>query len=300
MKLSDENLKYLHGIAVRAALQAGDIIKANLNRSFQVKAKTTGDTPASQVVTEVDLLSEKAIINVLQSSCDRFDLGILAEEQGDDGSRLVNDYFWCVDPIDGTLSFIEGTAGFAVSIGLLSKSGKALVGVVFDPLTDTVYSAIKGQGIWKNDQPWVPPPVDSLADKPFTLVCDRSLEARSFYPKLINLFEKLALDIGTTGLRTLHNGGAVMNACWVLENPRACYFKIPKPSQGGGSLWDFAATVCLFEEMGGVVSAFGGSSLKLNPVNTTFMNDQGVLFCSDDQLAQAIHQLDLAQLITIR
>ena len=45
-------------------------------------------------------------------------------------------------------------------------------------------------------------------------------------------------------------GGAVLNACQVLEHPPALYFKRPKKQPGGGSLWDFAATACLFEEAG--------------------------------------------------
>ncbi|NNJ90730.1 MAG: inositol monophosphatase [Gammaproteobacteria bacterium] len=291
MKLTDENLRFLHDSAVAAARQAGDIIRYSENSALDVKTKTAGDTLASQVVTEVDLLCEKAIISALQSSCDAFDLGLLTEEQGDDGSRLVKDYFWCVDPIDGTLSFIEGVPGFSVSIALLSKAGEALIGVVYDPVSDTLYSAIRGKGAWKNAKPWQLPPVSSLTDQALTLVCDRSLEAKPFYSELLCQFETVANDMGAAGLHTLHNGGAVMNGCWVLENTPACYFKIPKPQQGGGSLWDFAAITCLFEEMGAVVTAFNGKPLVLNPADTTFMNDQGVIFATDKRLASVIQQM---------
>lgn len=293
MKLTDENLRLLHDSAVSAARQAGDIIKASQNRPLNVKTKTGGDTLASQVVTQVDLLSEKVIVEALQNSRDEFDLGLLTEEQGDDGSRLVKDYFWCVDPIDGTLSFIEGVAGYAVSIGLVSKGGQALIGVIFDPLTDTLYSAIRGTGVWKNGEPWQLLTDKSITDQALTLVCDRSMEEQPFYSELLSQFESVAKDMGTTGLRTLHKGGAVMNGCWVLDNSPGCYFKFPKPQKGGGSLWDFAAITCLFEELGAVVTAFDGKPLMLNPVNTTFMNNQGVIFATDGRLARAVQQLNI-------
>jgi len=293
MTLTDENLRFLHDNAVSAARQAGDIIRASQNRPLDVKTKTGGDTLASQVVTEVDLLSEKAIVDALQSSRDKFDLGLLTEERGDDGSRLVKDYFWCVDPIDGTLSFIEGVSGYAVSIGLVSKAGQALIGIVYDPLTDTLYSAIRGRGAWKNGEPWQLLADTSITHQALTLVCDRGLEAQPYYSELLSQFESVAKDMGATGLHTLHKGGAVMNGCWVLENTPACYFKIPKPQQGGGSLWDFAAITCLFEAMEVVVTAFDGKPLALNPEETTFMNNQGVIFATDARLANAIQQLNV-------
>ena len=292
MQLTTENLVYLKDCAVKAALQAGEIINAFKAQTIDVQTKPGGDTLASQVVTQVDLQSEKLIVAALQASCEQFDLGLLTEERGDDGSRLVKDNFWCVDPIDGTLSFIEDLPGYAVSIGLVSKAGEALVGVVYDPVSNTLYSAVHGQGVWRNGQPWKTAKEAPLSEKSLTLVCERSLEARPFYPDLLDYFRSYASSIGASGLRTIHNGGAVMNGCWVLENAPACYFKLPKPQQGGGSLWDFAATTCLFNEAGAIATDFNGQSINLNQAETTFMNNKGVIFSTDKHLAEAIQQLN--------
>ena len=78
-----------------------------------------------------------------------------------------------------------------------------------------------------------------------------------------------------------------MNACGVLTTPPACYFKQPKPS-GGGSLWDFAATACLFAEAGAIATDVHGGPLDLNRADSTFLNHRGVLFATDETLA---HQL---------
>ena len=291
MQLTTENLAYLKDCAVKAALQAGEIISASKDLTFDVKTKPGGDSLASQVVTEVDLQSEKLIVAALQTTCEQFDLGLLTEERGDDGSRLVKDNFWCIDPIDGTLSFIEGVPGYAVSIGLVSKAGEALVGVVYDPVSSVLYSAVHGQGAWRNGQPWKMANDEFLSEKTLTLVCDRSLEARPFYPDLLKWFESYSSRIGASGLRILHNGGAVINGCWVLENVPACYFKLPKTQQGGGSLWDFAAITCLFNEVGAIATDFNGQPLNLNLAETTFMNNKGVIFSTNKHLAEAIQQI---------
>ena len=78
-----------------------------------------------------------------------------------------------------------------------------------------------------------------------------------------------------------------MNAWGVLVNAPACYFKVPGP-KGGGSLWDFAATACVFQEVGAVATDIHGDPLDLNRADSSYMNHRGVLFASDDSLATRI------------
>ena len=79
-----------------------------------------------------------------------------------------------------------------------------------------------------------------------------------------------------------------MNALWVLERAPACYFKFPKPQDGGGSLWDYAATACLYVELGAWCSDFEGQALDLNRADSTFMNHRGVVFASDRELGRQL------------
>ena len=67
----------------------------------------------------LDAASESRASN---SSCDEFEVGFLSEETEDNGSRFEEDYFWCIDPMDGTLAFINGHPGFSVSIALEESS----------------------------------------------------------------------------------------------------------------------------------------------------------------------------------
>jgi len=290
MHLTPDDLAYLSECAIAAAKQAGHVIEGYANKTVSVQHKSAGDTLASQVVTEVDLLSEAAIIKTLQPACERYDIALLTEESTDDKTRLLKDYFWCVDPLDGTLQFIESTSGYAVSIALVSQAGSPVIGVIYDPVTQSLYSAVKGQGVLRNGKPWNIASV-SQQQRPLTLMCDRGLLQQPYYPHLLKALESMAMQSGLAGVQTFQQGGAAMNACWVLENSPACYFKCPKLEEGGGSLWDFAATATIFNELNAVASDFYGQALDLNRKDSTFMNHRGVIFATDQVLATSIQGL---------
>jgi len=289
MKLTDAYLLELSQVACEAARQAGELIASYAHKPIEVCLKEGGDHLASKVVTEVDRKSESLILDRLQPSITRYDLALLSEEREDDRQRLVKDYFWCIDPLDGTLAFTESTPGYAVSIALVSRDGAPLIGIIYDPVTATLYSAVKGHGAFRNNLRWMFSGAHG-ANK-FTLPCDRSLAERNDYSTLIHVLESWAVGQGLSGVETIHKGGAVMNACQVLENTPACYFKPPKSQEGGGSLWDFAATACLFNELGAIACDFHGRELDLNRSDSTFMNHRGVIFASDQKTMNSIRSI---------
>ncbi len=289
MKLSTDDLLALQQTAISAATEAGQLIAERAHQSVEVLHKTGGDSLASQVLTEVDLASESVILKWLKPSCAQYDLALLSEETTDDRSRLEKDYFWCVDPLDGTLSFIETTAGYAVSIALVSRAGVPLIGVVYNPVTSKLYSAVQGQGVWLNAQPWRPTFNDPMQGRVLTLVCDRGFLQRNDYPQIQQALEVVCDRLGLSSIQVINKGaGAVMNALWVIEHQPACYFKLPKPETGGGSLWDFAASAAILNELDAVVSDFYAQPLELNCAESTFLNYKGVMIASHQALADEI------------
>lgn len=289
MTLSEQQLKHLGNKAIDAALKAGCAISDYDASALQVNRKEAGVSIASQVVTEVDLLSQSIILEALEPTCDEYDLALLTEESIDERERLVKDFFWCIDPLDGTLPFIEQSTGYSVSIALVAKCGTPYIGVVYDPVTETLYHAIKGQGLFKDRGRWQPCLLDAPGSS-LTFICDRSFVKHPEYSPTIQALESIAEDTGCSGLNVLNHGGAAMNACWVLENAPACYIKYPKPEDGGGSLWDYAATACLFTEAQAVVSDIYGDALNLNNPNTTFMNERGIIYATSPALSQPFIQ----------
>jgi 3'-phosphoadenosine 5'-phosphosulfate (PAPS) 3'-phosphatase len=284
MPLATDDLTELADLAQRAAMAAGAFIVRS--RPTRVVHKDGQASLASQVVTEIDRQAETIILDVLAPSFDRFDLALLTEEREDDGGRQHKHAFWCIDPLDGTLPFVEGHPGYAVSIALVAHDGTPLVGVVFLPTEDALYRAVRGQGATRNGSPyttavpWVTTTLSSYVD--------RSFPSHPMHDALKDGVEGMAAMLGLDDAAFLAGAGGVVNACRVLEDTPACYFKLPRADQGGGSIWDFAATACLTTEAGGVVADAFGHPLDLNRPGSTFMNHRGVLFASDRRLADLI------------
>lgn len=264
----------LTDIAIKAALSAGEIIQQYRNEDVLVEHKKGGTNYASQVVTVVDKACEAAILAHLLPTCEKFDLALLSEETEDDERRFVKDFFWCVDPMDGTLAFINKRPGFSVSIALVAKDGTPFIGVVFDPSENILYHAIKGNGAYKNHRPWE----IKHAHHHLTYVTDRRLKDTSRAAEIENLLNEKVEQLGLTGIKEIAGGGAVLNGILVLENGPALMLKLPKKERGGGSIWDFAATACIFQELGLPATNFAGGKLDLNKQDGTFMNHQGILY----------------------
>ena len=267
------DLDALTDLAVQATRSAGAVIRVHAGTDVAMRRKVGGNTLASQVVTDVDLAAERAIVEVLRPSCGHYGLGLLTEETPDDGERHVRAAFWCVDPLDGTLAFARGEPGYSVSIALVARDGTPLVGVVYDPGADVLYWATRGRGVYRNGVAWT----YTRANDYLTLVTDTPLRDSPHRAAI-----ELALHPYAAGLagptRELSRGGAVLNAIRVAELGPAVMLKPPKPEPGGGSLWDYAATACVFGELGLPATDFAGGRLDLNPQGGTFMNGAGVRY----------------------
>lgn len=268
------DLKYLLGVAKHAALKAGKIINGSLGKELNVQLKGEGFSLAASVVTEVDLLAQSAIFEVLKKSIERFDLGLLSEEQLDNKSRFVKDFFWCVDPLDGTLPFTEQVEGYSVAIALVSKIGTPVLGVIYDPFRNNLYEAKVGGGVFKNEVPYQ---VERSKNQ-FTFITDRSFMKTEYFDGFIYKLKLVAKEKGFNDFKIIANGGASMNAMWVLEHAPAAYIKLPKTLEGGGGLWDFAASVCIFSELNLKATNYAGGKLDLNRIDSIFMNHEGVWF----------------------
>ncbi len=281
------DLQSLAETAVAAARSAGRIISQYSHEKVEVKHKDGGHSYASQVVTEVDSKAQDAILEILNSCCVEYDFALLTEESEDDHSRYQKEYFWCIDPLDGTLPFTQKEPGYSVSIALVSKSGKPQIGVVYDPVHDVLWEAAIGRGVKKNNRPWT---MNSKADV-LTFTYDRSFEKHPERQRVLDELNSYAKAIGLRKVHATQFGGAVINACHALESAPGCHFKFAKSEEGGGSIWDYAATACLFEQAGAFVSDVYGNALDLNRSDSTFMNHRGAVYATDASLASKIQAI---------
>ncbi len=171
----------------------------------------------------------------------------------------------------------------------VAKNGKPLIGVVYDPVEQDLYHAIDGSGAYKNKQLIHLPGLDP--DRPLILHTDFSFEAHPWFDKTSTGLQHIAQSLGLKGAAIKFKTGAAMNACNILQQPNSCYFKYPRKGNSGGSIWDFAATACLFNEAGAIASDIFGQPMELNRIGSTYMNHRGSLYAGQKKLADEIIEL---------
>ncbi|MCU1264292.1 MAG: hypothetical protein JWM21_610 [Acidobacteria bacterium] len=130
-------------VALELARVAGAAILDLYDRPIEVMQKY--DLDDREPVTLADRLANDLIVTGIHRHFP--DDGILAEESIDTERRLAKHRVWMIDPLDGTNGFIDGNGDFAVQIGL-AEDGVAVLGVVYQPLTDLLYRAVRDQGTW--------------------------------------------------------------------------------------------------------------------------------------------------------
>ena len=133
-------------IAVRAARQAGNLIVRAIDQidTLDIKEKSAND-----YVSEVDIRAEQEIIKTIKRAYPQH--GILAEESGKGKVIQGQEYEWIIDPLDGTTNFLHGVPQYAVSIGIKYR-GKIEHAVVYNPATQEMFTATRGEGAQLNDR----------------------------------------------------------------------------------------------------------------------------------------------------
>ena len=113
-----------------------------------------------------------------------------------------------------------------------------------------------------------------------TFLTDKKLVDTPRVDELVQLLNNKVEELGLEKFEVLQGGGSVLNAIKVLKNAPSCMIKYPKKEIGGGSLWDFASTACLFNELGLRATNFEGGPLDLNRKDSTFMHHEGVYYAT--------------------
>ncbi|KAI9104758.1 inositol monophosphatase 1-like protein [Phlyctochytrium arcticum] len=228
------------------ARTAGAIIKdAFTNRgSLEIDLKNEND---ADLVTQCDRKVEALIFNHLKTTfpTHKFVGEETVSESESKTTGLDETPTWVVDPIDGTTNFVHGFPFVAVAIGLVVKK-EPVVGVVFNPIMDEMFHAVKGQGAFLNDVALPLPPVRPLKSLARALVAseygaDRVPEIVD--PKMRTLHKVIADPV--RGVRTL--GSCALTMCYVARASLDCYW------EAGVHAWDVAAAAIIVREAGGIV-----------------------------------------------
>lgn len=133
-------------VAEGAARAAGALIR----RDYRLP-RDTRDKAVNDLVTGTDVASEEIILGILRAAYPTY--AINTEETGEYAGEGADALTWWVDPLDGTYNFVHGVPRFSVSVALANHDGEVLAGVVYDPLFDELFAALRGQGVTCNGEP---------------------------------------------------------------------------------------------------------------------------------------------------
>lgn len=240
-------------IAVRAARAGGDFISRYIDRvdSLSVTEKSRND-----FVSEVDKGAEKAIIDVIRKSYPEH--SILAEESG---MHKGKDYEWIIDPLDGTTNFLYGFPQFAVSIAVRHKN-RIIHGVVYNPLSQELFSASRGDGAQLNGRRIRVTARKSLEGALLGTGIPYRDSQLHFLDSYLEMMK--ALIPGTAGIR--RPGSAALDLAFVAAGRLDGFWELDL------NIWDIAAGVLLVEEAGGLVADMNGGMDYLKSGNVVAGN----------------------------
>jgi myo-inositol-1(or 4)-monophosphatase len=229
-------------LALRLARAAGAVQRERYETEIEIHTKSA----AIDLVTDVDHECETLIVNGLRAK--RGDDAILAEEgRGDDREGAL--WRWIVDPLDGTTNYAHGYPRFCVSIGV-EYDDERTVGVVYDPLLDEMYCAVRGEGATRNGRPIGVSAERSIGSAVVATGFSYDVQ-RSVYDNLDHFaaFVKCARAVR-------RDGSAALDLCYVAAGRFDGYWELKLHP------WDVAAGLLLVEEAGGRVSDLSGGPAR--------------------------------------
>jgi 3'(2'), 5'-bisphosphate nucleotidase len=219
---------------------AGEAIMAVYEGSEIAKWTKSDASP----LTEADLVADRMI---RQGLAEAFPEIAVISEEAEQGQASVVERFFLVDPLDGTKEFLNRNGEFTVNIALI-EAGRPVVGVVYAPALDTMYSAAVGEGARRrgSDGEMVLRVSPQPAGQALRVIGSRSHAA----PEMVAWLEQLSEPY------TFIAAGSSLKFCRIAEGSADIY-----PRLGPTSQWDTAAGQCIVEAAGGSVVTLAGEPL---------------------------------------
>jgi len=214
-----------------------------LTRDFgETQALQVSRKGAADFVSRADLKSEQTIFEELSKGRPKY--GFIMEERGEI-EGVDNSNRWIVDPLDGTTNFLHGLPQFAISIAL-ERDRQPYAGVVFNPATDELFWAEKGEGAYLNDRRLR---VSGRSDLSTCLfACGLPFAGRPGRKRALDETKRVLKE--TAGVRRF--GSAALDLAFVAAGRFDAFWERDL------NIWDVAAGAALVREAGGLVTEIDG------------------------------------------
>jgi myo-inositol-1(or 4)-monophosphatase len=225
----------LLNVMVQAANKAGRALKRDFGEIEKLQVSLKG--PAN-FVSAADRRAEETLRKELMKA--RPGYAFLGEEGGRHAGTDES-HTWIVDPLDGTTNFLHGIPQFAISIAL-QRDADIVVGVIYNPVLDELFTAERGKGAFLNDRRIRVAARKKLADA--VVCCGLPHMGRGDHGQFNRELE--AVQTQVAGLR--RTGSAALDLAWVAAGRFDAFW------ERNLAAWDMAAGLILVREAGGYVS----------------------------------------------
>jgi myo-inositol-1(or 4)-monophosphatase len=222
-------------------LEAGRVLLKNQGKRKRIRYK--GEI---NLVTEVDFLSERAILRIIKRNFPEH--SILTEETI--GQRGDSPYCWIIDPLDGTTNYAHDFPVYCVSIAL-QKEKEIILGVVYNPLLKELFLAEKGGGAFLNGKRIFVSKTKRLSQS--LLATGFPYDIRTSKENNLNYFTRFALK--AQAIRRA--GSAALDLCYLAMGRFDGFWELKL------SAWDTAAGVLMITEAGGMITDFSGAKFDI-------------------------------------
>lgn len=224
--------------AIELARRAGAVHLSHFRKSgLGIETKLN----ESDIVTVSDKEAERLIIDGINARYPGH--SVLSEESG--MRNMESDYRWVIDPLDGTTNFSSGLPTFSVSIGV-EHQGERVVGVVFAPYLNELFTAVRGCGSMLNGEP-IAPKSNVLIERAVVATgfpVDKDVNPDNNVDNLVRVLPKVR------GIRRL--GSAALDLCYVSAGFLDGYWECNLHE------WDVSAALLILEEAGGRWRSYRG------------------------------------------
>lgn len=211
------------------AKEAGEAIMQIYKKDFIIEYKED-DSP----LTEADTKANEIICSSLQKLYPIIPIMSEENKQTEYAIRKNWEYYWCIDPIDGTKEFIKKNDEFTVNIALIHKN-TPILGVVYAPAINEMYKAKKGEGAFKNGKK-LPLKINTQPDKKLTVVASKS--------HLSSETQEFIDNLDTQEIEQVSKGSS-LKLCMVATGEADIYPRLAPTME-----WDTAAADAIVREAG--------------------------------------------------
>lgn len=234
-------------------MEAGEFIRQKINEPLTVETKSNRNDLVTSMDKEIEYFFTQKIKETFKNHL------IISEEGYGDQVTSMDGVIWIIDPIDGTMNFVHQKRNFAISLGIYCD-GVGEIGLVYDVMSDILYSGLKNKGAFKNGVLLAPLQKDlqleeSILGFNHLWLCENKIIDQTVMQKLVKKVR---------GTRAV--GSAALEFAYVAEGVIDGYMAMSLAP------WDVAAGIVIVNEVGGVTTDLNGNRINLltkNPIITS-------------------------------